>query len=322
MSVSSLWFGSLLALLVACSAGESDPRQPHATLKGHTKWIGCVAFSADSKQVATASADGSVRLWRVDDGHPVAVLKGHADCVCAVAFSPTGVVAGGYDGTVRTWPAKGDSQLLERRRGAVMTVAVSPDGKTVAAGGLDGVITLLDLSSGKECGRLTGHKTWVNSLAFTADGTRLASGSSDGTARLWDVKASRLVKTFELPDPREIRAVAVSPNGKTLAAGVRYGRIQVWDVATGKEVANVDGHDGDAWSVGFTPDGKTLVSGGGDWGKPGSVRLWDTATWTARTTLPHPGEVLAVAVSPNGRWLAVGGADRSTHIWDLRLSMK
>jgi WD40 repeat protein len=285
------------------------------TFDGHTKWVAAVAFSPDGKWLATASADRTVRVWRVEDRRCVEVLKGHTDTVCTVALTADAILSAGHDGTVRLWRNKREPQVIEKRRGAILSIAVSPDSKTAAAGGVDGIITLLDLSAGKERARLTGHKTWVNSLAFSADGTRLASGSSDGTARLWDVKANNPLKTFTLSDPREIRGVALSPDGKTLAAGVRYGKVQVWEVATGKVTASLDGHDGDAWSVCFTPDGKSPVSGGGDWGNPGSVKLW--TTWKARATLAVPSEVLCVAVSPDGRWLAAGGADRAVRLWDL-----
>ena len=170
--------------------------------------------------------------------------------------------------------------------------------------------------------RLLRHKTWVNSLAFGTDGARLVSGSSDGTARLWDTKTGKVVKTFELTDPREIRSVALSPDGKTIATGVRFGAVEVWDVSSGKEVASLDAHEGDAWSVCFSPDGKTLFSGGGDWGKPGTVRQWETKTWTGGVTLTHPAEVLCVTVSPDGRWLAAGGAGKTVLVWDLRRQAK
>jgi WD40 repeat protein len=307
----------LLVLLVVGFASSAEQAPAVKSLKGHEGWVAAVAFSPDGKQLATASADRTARVWDVESSKPVEILKGHTDYVSAVTFAADGVVVtGGYDGAVRLWRKK-RSTVLETRRGAVMAVAASADGKTIAAGGLDGVVSLLDPSGKAEARRLTGHKSWVNGLAFSADGSRLLSGSSDGTARLWETKTARTLKTFTLRDPREIRSVSLSPDGKTVAAGVRYGVVKAWDVSSGKEVASLEAHDGDAWSVCFAPDGKTLVSGGGDWGKPGTVRLWDTATWKGKT-LTSPAEVLCVAVSPDGRRLAVGGAGMSVRVVELR----
>jgi WD40 repeat protein len=63
-----------------------------------------ITFSPDGKRLASASGDGTVRLWD-PDGHEVAILRGHTDKVWHVAFSPDGqrLASAGNDGTVRLW---------------------------------------------------------------------------------------------------------------------------------------------------------------------------------------------------------------------------
>src|SRR5262249_21272152 len=94
------------------------------------------------------------------------------------------------------------------------------------------------------------------------------------------------------------------------------GTVKVWDVGSRKD-RTFKGHVSDVWGVAFTPDGKTLVSGDGDWNRPGDVKLWDVESGKERAALKHTGEVLCVAVSRDGKHLAVGGWDRTARLWDL-----
>ena len=64
--------------------------------------------------------------------------------------------------------------------------------------------------------------------------------------------------------------------------------ILLWDVATGEEVARLKGHTNYVWSLAFSPDGKTLVSGSGD----GTVRLWDTQPLRVRYQARREAEAL------------------------------
>ena len=98
---------------------------------------------------------------------------------------------------------------------------------------------------------------------------------------------------------------------------MRYGTVKVWTTSDWKERYVLKAHEGDAWSGAFTPDGKVLASGGGDWNQGGLVKLWQATDGKAIARFQHTGEVLSISISPDGKSLAAGAADKTVKVWDL-----
>jgi WD40 repeat protein len=167
----------------------------------------------------------------------------------------------------------------------------------------------------------------------------VASGGFDGSVRLWDAATGAALLQLQVPGCK-VNSVAFAPDGKTLAAAVNKragvpadkiggghediagrGEIHLWDASSGAERAVLTGLRGMALSVAFTPDGRTLASGGGDWDQFGEVALWDAATGRCRFVLQgHASWVEGVAFSPDSRTLVtVGGAGSlgELKLWDL-----
>ena len=60
------------------------------TLRGHTDWIGRIAWSPDGRTLASPSQDRTIRLWDAETGHCLRTLKGHTSFATSAAFDPTG----------------------------------------------------------------------------------------------------------------------------------------------------------------------------------------------------------------------------------------
>src|SRR5262249_27501864 len=92
-----------------------------------------LAFSPDSRNLATVSEDRSVRLWEVPSGRKVSTFHGHSLEVWAVAFRPDGreVATGSSDGSIRFWDLQTRRPVVVEHTGAVARLAFRRDGLRV-----------------------------------------------------------------------------------------------------------------------------------------------------------------------------------------------
>jgi len=105
------------------------------TLDGHSYLVNDVAFGPDGKRFASASSDGTIRVWDAATGSELLTLQGHDDEIISVAFSPDGkrIVSGSKDETIKIWDAETGLEItMLRIGGKVWGLSFSPDGKTIA----------------------------------------------------------------------------------------------------------------------------------------------------------------------------------------------
>lgn len=310
---------------------------PPLLLPGHQAPVLAVAFSPDSKgarlTLATASEDGTARLWTVQSGGntgsaapglairgaPV-ILSGHAGRISDIAFAADGrQVATTADDGVRVWRTRPLEPLVlgahegDGRENGIETVAFSPDGRLVVSASRDGTARVWKIDGSGMAVEIEGHTDWVRGALFSPkDPSTLATISEDRTLCVWSLsdgaKNCRRVVLTSRP-----LALAFSPDGTRIAVG-STDDVKVLALADLQvQAALANGPDRWVFDLAFSEDG-TQVAAARDrtaavWRPSGGEPLTVAGGDSAR--------VLAVAFSPDGSSLATGSAGNTARVWTL-----
>lgn len=281
-----------------------------------------VAFSPDSRTLATGDDNGTTYLWNVGTGQQTGKVTDPGPAgVHSVAFSPNGrtLAAGGKNGTTYLWNvATGHltAALTDPDGAGLYSVAFSPAGRTLAAGDSNGVNYLWHLAARHLAGALNNPVILgVESLAFSPDGRSQAVACLDGNIYLWDLVTGHLTATLPAGGIDAVDALAFSPDDRRLAATDSSNAVYLWDVVTGRTVVLTGPSTVGFKSVTFSPSGRTLAAGASN----GSSYVWDVATGHLAATLTgtDTAGLDSVAFSPNGRTLAAGATDGTASLWNV-----
>lgn len=257
------------------------------------RWIYSVAFSPDSKILATAGRGWlndlpapEVTLWDATSGLLVKQLWGHKADVHRLAFSPDGsVLASGSgsiyytkEGEVILWDIPGGNRraLISTYTSAI-SLAFSPDGNILAVGTGNEKVILFDAHKGTQLKVMEGQKGAVVGVAFSSDGRTLVSASVNNQIFFWDVNTGERLRMSSDPllNP-QFYCMALSPDGNVIATGSTDKIIRLWDFETGNTLRLLVGeHITTVNSIAFSPDGTMLASSSDATGsEDGKIILW------------------------------------------------
>ncbi|MBA4186415.1 MAG: hypothetical protein C0467_00205 [Planctomycetaceae bacterium] len=207
--------------------------------------------------------------------------------VRSIAFAASGkvLVSGGADGVARVWSGDGKSMIraFPSPSTIVRAVAVTPDGRTIAVVNDDAVktIRIIDVESGKDLRRLTGHTRSIYSLAISPDGELLVSGSLDLSVRIWSLEDGQQRGILQGHE-QGISSVAFAPDRRSVVSASFDTSVRVWHTSA-RPHDTVDPFGGTILStVGFSASGTTLF--GGD--ESGGIQAFRSDIIAVRSGIP------------------------------------
>ncbi len=243
--------------------GESDLRgwewhylnrlvhEDRVTLRGQDREARQLAYSPDGKTLASVHMGGRVRLWDLATGE------------LRLTLSPE--QRAGWDASLS----------------GVSGVAFSPDGVLVAGPGPDGHLGIWNARTGALLRHFLVSAGGTPTVAFSPDGQTIVTGSVSRKVRIWDATGKKpdvgaygpLLRLFENAHDGTVERVVVSADGRRVAS-TGGGTIKLWGVEAGKLHATLPSPNVQVFAMAFSPDGKTLASGGSD----RLVHIWDSGT--------------------------------------------
>ncbi len=296
-----------------------------ATLAGHGKRVGAVGITPDATLGVSGSADGTVRVWDLDEQVERFVIPvGHGE-VWSLAVTPDGrsVVSGSDDGSIDVWNLASGA-LIRRWQGERRwrALVLTPDGTRLISGS-EGPALLWDFASASILAPIQASRA-TTVIAISADGRLMMIGGMYDEVTLWDLAGNRSIVQWHQGNDSWVSAVALTPDGRHAFSADWEGRTKVWDVQTRSQVGQLVGHGyTKVTAIAVTADGSKVVTAD-DHGRivvhrgvhPNAAHehIADVVLKVVDTT-GH--RVQQLAVTPDGTRAITSGLDSTVRVWDL-----
>jgi WD40 repeat protein len=282
----------------------------------------------DDKVVAAGCEDKTVRLYRIDTGLELQVLRGHAGEVRALGASHQAglVLSGSEDRSLRVWRVDAPQQdrVLAGHTERVNDLATSAQGEWAVSASDDFTLNIWSLATGEEVASLQGHseeRQEVRAVAVGVDGTTIVSGAfktgmpgESTLMKVWHWPGGKLVRRIASNSSIVTRIVCLPDGARAVTTG--DGGLRVWNLHTGTCLHTLRGPDSmlDVWA-----DGRIAVSA--DYHTEGGsslLKVWDLLMGREIASLTSPQKAMrSVVLVGDGRHAATASQDGKLLVWDL-----
>jgi WD40 repeat protein/outer membrane lipoprotein-sorting protein/uncharacterized caspase-like protein/peroxiredoxin len=269
-------------------------------------WESLMAFSADSRSLATAQGN-TIVIWDIASGRVTNELVGPISAITSVVFSANGkwLASGGGDSAARVWSLDSRGEIVSvhppsTARGVVAVGFTAGARELVVLSRAEKRLTIWKLPSGEQTLLLKSDLNNIDSASISNDGRRLAVVDAVGhSIRVLDIASGSIVKIDLARQP-----LSFSQDGKLIAAMIGANRVEVADSTTGRVIRTL-GVDPGLNALSFSPNGRLLTGTTAS----GSAVMYDSVSGKHLLTLAsswHSDDWVAVAPdglfdgSPNG----------------------
>ena len=300
------------------------------TFSGHKDAVNGVVLLSGERLIASASDDGTIRVWDLITGQLVRTVKAHEAKVGTIALSSDGrYVASGSkpdlssaraisNSEIKIWDAGTWSELLRidtETPNWPLRLLITPDSDRVIAACFSEHF-VWDLHTGKTVSswKTTGN---VRALAVTPDGSKVLCGSSSYDVEIWDVETGRQLAVLD-NNEGAIYAFAITPDGRYVICADDGGGISIWDLNRGQQVNRFNAHDSLISSLKLTADGRRLISGSCDC----TIKVWDfeidkTVWQPVHVLAGHSREIMGIASTADAQLIVSASDDQTLKLWNL-----
>lgn len=287
-----------------------------------------VDFTFDGRQIISAGTDregdsliGTIKVWSTS-GKQLAEWKAHEEGINYFSLSPNRgqIVTAGADGKIRLWNLSGkqlDEKVINDVVGGVNYISFSSDGKKIVTAGADGKLHLWNVSGQK----LQKQSEWeaveqefagLRSVAISPSSQQIVSGGDDGIVRIWDLSGKKIAQ-WDAPENQSIWSVSFSPDGQKIAVAGKSNTAKLLDLS-GKIISELKGHKGVITNISFSPNGKHLVTSGGD---DLTIRIWNLSGKEITQLRGHTQTIWSTNFSQDSQHLVSAGRQGKIFLWDL-----
>jgi WD40 repeat protein/serine/threonine protein kinase len=269
----------------------------------------CIALDQGGRRLVSASNDHVVRIWDLEAGKVIRLLRGHIVTPLGVGFSPDGRTVASVAGDMtKVWDVRDRQDVLSDYwdTNRLKMMAFEPVSSNLVLAAQDGSISVRNSKTGLECQGRQGRLTALRPIVLSGDGQYLAVGGPGQRIVISRTDGAAGEVSVALGELPLVLSLALDRSGRLLASGHRDGAIRLWNPRTGQSLGSLPSRGSPVEMMVMSPDGHYLAS----IEDSKNVCLWDVDQLRPRGNINvEPETASSLAFSANEERIAIGTAE-------------